>query len=48
MLHFLSIPVDEATYVATKEQLSVIVRMDKEESVIERLQLLYHQWLRVS
>ncbi|XP_046861832.1 uncharacterized protein LOC124455167 [Xenia sp. Carnegie-2017] len=33
---FLSIQVDEATDVSTKEQLSVIVRMDKGESVIER------------
>ncbi|XP_046858050.1 zinc finger MYM-type protein 1-like isoform X2 [Xenia sp. Carnegie-2017] len=33
---FLSIQVDEATDVSTKEQLSVIVQMDKGESVIER------------
>ncbi|XP_046860969.1 zinc finger MYM-type protein 1-like [Xenia sp. Carnegie-2017] len=33
---FLSIQVDEATDVSTKEQLSVIVRMDKGESVIVR------------
>ncbi|XP_046855044.1 uncharacterized protein LOC124448071 isoform X3 [Xenia sp. Carnegie-2017] len=33
---FLTIQVDEATDVSTKEQLSVIVRMDKGESVIER------------
>ncbi|XP_046864106.1 uncharacterized protein LOC124458037 isoform X5 [Xenia sp. Carnegie-2017] len=49
--------VDEATDVSTKEQLSVIVRMDKGKVslkdslgllmlVVIGLQLLYHQWLR--
>ncbi|XP_046864103.1 uncharacterized protein LOC124458037 isoform X2 [Xenia sp. Carnegie-2017] len=52
-----SIQVDEATDVSTKEQLSVIVRMDKGKVslkdslgllmlVVIGLQLLYHQWLR--
>ena len=33
---FLSIPVDETTDVSTKEQLSVIIRLDREGEIVER------------
>ena len=34
---FLSIQIDEATYISTKEQLSIIIRLDSNGAIVERL-----------
>jgi len=39
---FLSIQVDETTDVSTKEQLSVIIRLDREGEIVERFLKLFH------
>ena len=38
---FLSIQVDETTDVSTKEQLSVIIRLDREGEIVERFLKLF-------
>ena len=38
---FLSIQVDETTYVSTKEQLSIIIRWDREGEIVERFLKLF-------